>query len=176
MFDWGDIQTDPNFGNYRIQQNESGQWRIVLLDFGAVMHYEPEFLRPVTSMVLGACQNDYPRIKQAAIDFGMMKPQYPEEVHQDFSGLCQLLVEPFTYHHNTVPEDALNAEGDYRFAYSDLPKRAAKYAAKSALSKYFAIPPKEFAFLSRKLLGVYSFIAALEAEFDPQDMLEDYLG
>jgi predicted unusual protein kinase regulating ubiquinone biosynthesis (AarF/ABC1/UbiB family) len=147
----------------------------VLLDFGAVLHYQTDFLQPVKDMVLGACENNYPRIKKAAISFGMMQEEYPEEVHEDFSGLCQLLVEPFTYGHNAVPTNALNNKGEYRFAHSDLPKRAAKYAAKSALSQYFAMPPKEFAFLSRKLLGVYSFISALDAEFNSQKMLDKYL-
>lgn len=174
LFEWGDMQTDPNFGNYRIQQQADGSHAIVLLDFGAVLHYDEEFLSPVKSMVLGACHNDYPRIRQAAIDFGMMKEEYPEDVHRDFSGLCQLLVEPFTYRHHEVPPTAVNGQGEYCFARSDLPVRAAKYAAKSALSKYFAIPPKEFAFLSRKLLGVYSFISALQSEFDPQDLLDKY--
>lgn len=174
LFDWACIQTDPNFGNYRIQHCKNNDYRIVLLDFGAVLHYEVSFLRPVKSMIIGACRNDLVAIKQGAIDFGMMKLSYPEEVHQDFIGLCQLLVEPFTYHHGAPPVIAINEQGEYRFAHSDLPKRAVKYAARSALSKYFAIPPKEFAFLSRKLLGVYSFIAALEAEFDPQHLLDHY--
>ena len=174
LFEWGDMQTDPNFGNYRIQQRPDGSHAIVLLDFGAVLHYEEAFLKPVRSMIIGACHNDYPIIRQAAIDFGMMKPEYPEEVHKDFSGLCKLLVEPFTYHHSDVPENAVNEKGEYCFISSDLPLRAAKYAAKSALSKYFAIPPREFAFLSRKLLGVYSFISALGAEFDPQPILDKY--
>lgn len=174
MFDWGDMQTDPNFGNYRIQKNSKGEYKLVLLDFGAVLHYEESFLKPVKSIVLGACSNRYEQIKQGAIDFGMMKAEYPEEVHRDFAGLCTLLVEPFTYQYGSAPADAITVEGTYRFARSDLPKRAAKYAAKSALSKYFAIPPKEFAFLSRKLLGVYSFVSALEAEFNPQAMLESY--
>ncbi len=175
MFDWGDMQTDPNFGNYRIQKTPKDEYKLVLLDFGAVLHYEESFLRPVKSIIFGACQNQYEQIKQGAIDFGMMKKEYPEEVHKDFAGLCSLLVEPFTFQYGTPPAEAVTAEGAYRFAHSDLPKRAAKYAAKSALSKYFAIPPKEFAFLSRKLLGVYSFISALEAEFNPQPLLKKYL-
>lgn len=174
VFDWGELQTDPNFGNYRIQMTEAGRARIVLLDFGAVLSYSEDFLGPLKAMILGACQHDYPRVRAGAIALGMMKEEYPEEVHRDFAALCSLLVEPFVFDVQSMPAEALNSEGQYRWANSRLPKRAAKKAATSAMSKYFAVPPKEFAFLSRKLLGVYSFIAALEAEFNPDQMLVEY--
>jgi predicted unusual protein kinase regulating ubiquinone biosynthesis (AarF/ABC1/UbiB family) len=176
VFEWGEIQTDPNFGNYRLQPDESGSYRIVLLDFGAVLQYNENFLRPVKGIILGSCADSYPQVRQGAIDLGMMQPSYPEEVHRDFADLCGLLIEPFVYHHRETPKEAINAAGEYRWGASLLPKRAAKKAAFSAMSKYFAVPPKEFAFLSRKLLGVYSFIAALDAEFDPAGMLEKYSG
>ena len=175
VFEWGEIQTDPNFGNYRIQKNSDGHYGIVLLDFGAVLKYEESFLQPVKSIILGAYKNDYAQVRQGAIRLGMMKEEYPEEVHKDFADLCYLLVEPFVHQHRQVPEGTLNEQGEYRWGNSDLPVRAAKFAAKSAMSKYFAIPPKEFAFLSRKLLGVYSFISALDAEFNPTGILDKYL-
>jgi len=177
VFDWGELQTDPNFGNYRIQFDSSGAGsdRIVLLDFGAVMEYDRKFLQIVKSMILAAYQDSYEQIRQGAIDLEMMQEHYPEQVHEDFAALCRLLLEPFVHKHENIPAHALNAEGEYCWANSQLPKRAAKHAASSAMSKYFAIPPKEFAFLSRKLLGVYSFIAVLQAEFNPDDILLPYL-
>lgn len=175
VFEWGEIQTDPNFGNYRLQQQEDGSYRIALLDFGAVLKYEKSFLKPVIAIILGAYKNNYAQVKQGAIDLGMMQEEYPEEVHKDFAELCYLLVEPFVFQHRSVPAGTLNSKNEYCWGKSDLPKRAAKFATKSAISKYFAIPPKEFAFLSRKLLGVYSFISALDAEFNPTGILDKYL-
>ncbi len=175
VFEWGEIQTDPNFGNYRLQSDDDGKYRIVLLDFGAVLKYDDDFLKPVISIILGAYKNNYAQVKQGAIDLGMMQEEYPEEVHKDFADLCCLLVEPFVHQHREVPLGTLNKNGEYRWGNSNLPKRAAKFAAKSAMSKYFSVPPREFAFLSRKLLGVYSFISALDAEFNPTDILDKYL-
>ena len=37
------------------------------------------------------------------------------------------------------------------------------------------MPPKEFVFLNRKLIGVYTFIAVLNAEFNGEDLLREYL-
>lgn len=177
VFSWGELQTDPNFGNYRIQidTTEAEQDRIVLLDFGAVLSYDDSFLSPLKAMLLGAYHDDEARIRDGAIALGMMQANYPEQVHNDFADLCRLLIEPFVHQSRAeIPREAINDHGEYCWATSRLPKRAAKHAASSALSKYFAVPPQEFAFLSRKLLGVYSFISALEAEFNPDGMLDLY--
>ncbi len=176
VFVWGELQTDPNFGNYRIQIDESGQHldKIVLLDFGAVLSYEDDFLQPVKDMLLGAYHNDDHRIRQGAIALGIMQESFPATVHQDFAALCQLLIEPFVHQQREVPAHAVNAQGEYCWGRSRLPRRAGKHAANSAMSKHFIVPPKEFAFLSRKLLGVYSFIAALDAQFNPEGVLDEF--
>ncbi|CAA0107432.1 putative protein kinase UbiB [BD1-7 clade bacterium] len=175
LFEWGELQTDPNFGNYRVQIDENGDDRIVLLDFGAVLSYDDAFLMPVKDMLLGAYQSDYERIRRGAVALGIMQEDYPDAVHDDFAELCLLLVEPFVHQSRDTDPSQVNTKGEYRWHSSRLPKRAAKHAATSAMSKYFAVPPKEFAFLSRKLLGVYSFIAALDAEFNPDEMLDRFV-
>lgn len=175
LFQWGQLQTDPNFGNYRIRTDSQGRGEIVLLDFGSVINYPDSFLLPVRQMLLGAYTLDRQAVKQGAIDLGIMQQDFPENVQEDFADLCFLLMEPFIHRHTSCPGDALNAQGEYRWAQSRLPKRAARHAARSAMSRYFAIPPKDFAFLSRKLLGVYSFISALGAEFDAQGMLDTFI-
>ena len=48
--------------------------------------------------------------------------------------------------------------------------------ARSAISRYFKIPPKEFVFLNRKLVGVYTFISVLDAEFNGQELLRNYIA
>ena len=180
LFRWGEIQTDPNFGNYRILIDDSGgeDDKIVLLDFGAVLQYEDDFLQPVKDMLLGAYRDDDARIIDGAIALGIMQSQFPEEVLRDFVILCRLLVEPFVHSSGQklqqAPDAAVSANGEYCWAQSRLPRRAGKHAATSAMSKHFIVPPKEFAFLSRKLLGVYSFIAALDAEFNPDNMLDNF--
>jgi hypothetical protein len=51
----------------------------------------------------------------------------------------------------------------------------ARQAARSAISRYFKVPPKEFVFLNRKLIGVYTFIAVLNSEFNGEPILKTYL-
>jgi predicted unusual protein kinase regulating ubiquinone biosynthesis (AarF/ABC1/UbiB family) len=187
VFQWKTLQTDPNFGNYRVRlaaenvEVDVGKVngdKIVLLDFGAVIRYEDDFIQPVKQMIQGAIAGDFNAVKQGGIGLGLMQEDFPDEVHQDFAELCYLLVEPFVYQERGLTADTVNyvnSAGEYLWAESKLPKRAGKHAAKSALSKHFKVPPKEFTLLSRKLLGVYSFIAALQGEFNASEIAKRYI-
>jgi predicted unusual protein kinase regulating ubiquinone biosynthesis (AarF/ABC1/UbiB family) len=44
LYDWGTLQTDPNFGNYLVQVGARSD-RLVLLDFGSTLRCEDRFLR-----------------------------------------------------------------------------------------------------------------------------------
>jgi len=179
LFAWKTLQTDPNFGNYRIQlaQEDASTVKdgIALLDFGAVRVFDDDFIEPVRQMISGSYYQDKAQTIAGAIGLGLMQEDYPDNVHEDFYQLCLLLLEPFHLAKTVQESPFLNHQRQYCWAKSQLPKRAAKHAAKSALSQYFAVPPKEFALLSRKLLGVYAFLATLEAEFDPEPFIQPWL-
>lgn len=177
VFDWSELQTDPNFGNYRIRPkaNKGDIDQIVLLDFGAVKTFPASFIEPVRTIIRAAYQHDTSQVIEGAIALNMIQPEYPEQVKISFAELCTGLVEPLNYDCEKLPASAFNKQQAYRWAHSNLPRRIAKQATKAAYSKYFAIPPREFTFLSRKLLGVYTFIAALDAEFDGREALAVYL-
>jgi len=85
------------------------------------------------------------------------------------------MLEPFTGNPTELPAEIVNENGEYRWQASNLPRRVAKIAAKSAFRKHFDIPPKEFVFLNRKLIGVYTFISVLGAEFNGRELIEPYL-
>ena len=177
VFEWKVLQTDPNFGNYRVELNNAED-KIGLIDFGSVKAFDDDFIEPVRLMITGAVLDDKSKAIQGAIGLGIMQVEFPKDVKDDFYDLCRLLVEPFYLSKQSSSKECpeyLNNNNQYCWAKSELPKRAAKHAAKSALSKYFKVPPKEFTFLSRKLLGVYAFISALEAEFNPDGFLDKWL-
>ncbi|MCK5880992.1 MAG: hypothetical protein KAG18_03890, partial [Sinobacterium sp.] len=172
VFEWKILQTDPNFGNYRVHlvsDNNDDKDTIGLIDFGAVKSMDDDFIESLQLMIIGAYQQNKEKTLAGAIKLGLMQEVFPDDVKQDFYELCLILVEPFHLSSSNPESEFLNEKGDYRWSASALPKRAAKHAARSALGKYFTVPPKEFALLSRKLLGVYSFIAALDAQFNPDN-------
>lgn len=178
LFEWGEIQTDPNFGNYRIRiAEEAGTEsdQIVLLDFGAVQQYPDSFLEPVRDMIRASYEQDLERVIEGGTKLHFMSESWPEDVLRRFGEVCMSVLEPLAPANGEWPEFAVNDQGQYRWKQSDLPSRVARQAARSAISRYFRIPPKEFVFLNRKLIGVYTFIAVLRSEFNGEDLLQDYL-
>ncbi|MDI9246218.1 AarF/ABC1/UbiB kinase family protein [Marinobacter sp. CHS3-4] len=180
LFVWSEIQTDPNFGNYRIRiAGEGGASsthdQIVLLDFGAVQVYSPEFLDPVIQMIRCSYEGDLDGVVDGGIKLKFMSRDWPQDVLNKFGSVCMSVLEPLSSDHSQWPEYAVNDQGQYRWKQSDLPSRVARQAARSAISRYFKVPPKEFVFLNRKLIGVYTFIAVLHAEFNGEPLLKEYL-
>lgn len=177
LFSWKEIQTDPNFGNYRIRlaDHECADDKIVLLDFGAVQKYPDSFIDPVCDMIYASYIRDLDRVIAGGIKLHFMHDDWPPKVLAEFGEVCMAVLEPLADRDIDVPENALNEQGEYRWKQSDLPTRIAKQAAMSAVSRYFKIPPKEFVFLNRKLVGVYTFISVLSAEFNGRDILKPYL-
>ena len=180
LFVWGEIQTDPNFGNYRIRiagENgaDSEHDQIVLLDFGAVQSYSSDFLDPVIQMIRASYEGDLDAVIDGGVKLRFMSREWPAEVLEKFGSVCMSVLEPLSRDQNNWPDYAVNDKGQYRWKQSDLPSRVARQAAKSAINRYFKVPPKEFVFLNRKLIGVYTFIAVLNAEFNGEEMLREYL-
>ena len=177
LFVWHEIQTDPNFGNYRIRIDEDDV-RLVLLDFGAVQRYQLSFIRPVCSMIRSAYERDLDGVIDGGIALHFMRGEWPRDVLEQFGNVCMAVLEPLVPLKSKGVEKAkyCDEQGRYLWNESDLPTRIAKIAARSAVSRYFKIPPKEFVFLNRKLVGVYTFISVLRARFDGEPILREYLG
>lgn len=178
LFEWGEIQTDPNFGNYRIRiADEAGNDRdqIVLLDFGAVQEYSDAFLDPVIQMIRASYEQDVSGVIDGGIRLHFMRREWPDEVLDKFGRVCMSVLEPLAPASQGWPDYAVNEHGQYRWKQSDLPSRVAREAARSAISRYFRVPPREFVFLNRKLIGVYTFIAVLRAEFNGEPLLREFL-
>ncbi len=180
LFEWGEIQTDPNFGNYRIRiAGEAGgdadHDQIVLLDFGAVQSYSDVFLNPVIGMIKASYEQDLESVIEGGMTLNFMSREWPDDILCRFGEVCMSVLEPLARADHEWPAYAVNDQGQYRWKQSDLPSRVARQAARSAISRYFRIPPKEFVFLNRKLIGVYTFIAVLNAEFNGEDLLVKYL-
>lgn len=176
LYLWGEIQTDPNFGNYRIRLSSDGSPdRIVLLDFGAVQRYENKFLDPVRNMIQASYEKNLQAVIEGGIELRFMDRNWPDDILARFGEVCMAVLEPLSPATDEKPDYALNDHGQYCWKQSDLPNRVARQATRSAISRYFRIPPREFIFLNRKLVGVYTFIAVLGAEFNGEPILREYL-
>lgn len=182
FFVWGELQTDPNFGNYRIRiadDDKNDVDQVVMLDFGATRQFNPAFLSAFYQLMQAALQRDLQGVIAAATTMEFLRPDMPRDVADGFAEVCCLVMEPFRGPDDVdsdTPKEAFNAEGKYCWGKSNLPKRASAMMGRAALSRYFKIPPAEFLFLNRKLVGVYTFMAVMDAESDMRGEMAKYLA
>ena len=60
IFEWGEMQTDPNFGNYlvRLGNGQDIQDKIVLLDFGAIRQFDEHLLSVARQLIQAGYQHN----------------------------------------------------------------------------------------------------------------------
>ena len=175
LYEWGMLQTDPNFGNYLLRLDDRRKKiahdELVLIDFGSVLHCSEYFLCSLRQTIEAGQQHDYPRLVEGLIALGCLQQETSEDGRKIFADFCMHLLEPLRAPEQ-LPAEYLNAKGEYCWGKSQLMRRAAKKAAVATTSRHFAAPSRDFALIARKLTGLFNFIAALDAEFNAHDMVQ----
>lgn len=177
VFEWNKMQTDPNFGNYLLRIGETPeQDQIVLLDFGAIRDFDNDVLGPGREMIRASFHHDTDRLIRALNALDFLARNAPRKLLEEFSELCfeavEVLQDPDRY---PPPASVLNENGEYCWGKSNLPNRIMNRAGRNALSVHFDVPPKEFIFLARKLLGAYTFLHVIESEVRGNTILEPFI-
>jgi len=177
LYKWGLLQTDPNFGNYLLRLDDSAKENdeLVLLDFGSILECDKGFLVHLGNTILAGQEDDRELMIESLIGLGCLHEDSAEEAKDSFSSFCRHLLEPLRPP-GELPREFLNNQGEYCWGKSQLLRRAGKKAANSAVSLQFAIPSRDFAMIARKLTGVFTFIAVLNAEFNAHDMVHSYIA
>jgi predicted unusual protein kinase regulating ubiquinone biosynthesis (AarF/ABC1/UbiB family) len=177
LYRWGLLQTDPNFGNYliRLETRGHGSDELILLDFGSILECDKKFLFHLGNTILAGQRDDRTLLVESLVGLGCLHKDSDEQTKESFSEFCMHLLEPLRPPEN-LPVEFLNKDGEYCWGKSQLLRRAGKTAASSALSKQFAVPSREFAMIARKLTGVFTFIAVLNAEFNAHDLVNQYIA
>ncbi len=174
VYVWGLMQTDPNFGNYRIALGEKSD-ELILLDFGALAECPEAFLDALGKTVAAGQQGDTDEVVAGLTELGCLTADSSVQAQQMFAEFCLHLLEPLR-EPGELPSEMLNQKGEYRWGASNLLRRAGSHAADSALSRHFSTPSREFAFVARKLTGVFTFIAVLNAEFNGAELLKQHVA
>jgi len=118
-FDWGLMQTDPNFGNYRIIIDSQGKNdSIGLLDFGAVHHLPSSFSAALKKTIIAAHEGDVNTTIEGAIELGCLRDSDDITVKRSFAEFCCFILEPFAADLSQVPEFARTKNGLYDCACS----------------------------------------------------------
>jgi len=169
LYDWGMLQSDPNFGNYLVDTKTEPD-ALVLLDFGSILDCEEDFLYHLRRVIAAGMEEDEEGIVEGLIGLECLQPDASEAGRAMFADFCLHLLEPLRPPER-LPQDKLNRRGQYRWAQSRLMQRAGKMAVASTTSRHFTTPSRDFALIARKLTGVFTFISVLGAEFNGHDIV-----
>jgi predicted unusual protein kinase regulating ubiquinone biosynthesis (AarF/ABC1/UbiB family) len=178
LYDWGFLQTDPNFGNYLLclddRRKKVARDELALLDFGSVLDCSEDFLFHLRHTIDAGQRQDVPGLVKGLVGLGCLQPDASEEGQQMFADFCMHLLEPLR-EPGQLPQEYLNADGQYCWGKSRLMRRAGKQAALSATSRHFTTPSRDFALIARKLTGVFNFISVLDAQFNAHEMIQTHI-
>jgi hypothetical protein len=162
LFEFGFMQTDPNFANYLFEPDSS---RLVLLDFGASREFPPEFVERYRRICQAMITRDREEIRRAAVAIGYLGGDESEGSAKALADLIILLGEP------------LRHPGSYDFGGSRLAARARDAGFDLVVRKGFMrAPPPETIFLHRKLAGTFFLCARIGARVDTRALVAPYLG
>lgn len=169
IFEWGLLQTDPNFGNYLLELDDRRKSvandKLVLLDFGAAMILPETTLYYLQQVIVAGQEQNIKPLISGLLGLGWLKADASEQACQTFATFCIELLEPLRKPEQ-LPAEYLNKDGEYCWAKSKLMQRASKQGAANASSRHFTPPARDFVLVARKLTGVFTFISVLNAEFN----------
>lgn len=160
LFDFGLMQTDPNFANYRYQP-ESG--RLVLLDFGAARTVDPVTARGYHRLLMAGLDGDRDASRVAAVQAGFLSNAMVERHAAAIDRMIDVVITEMA---KTGPFDF----GDRAFV-GILRDQGMDIGADR---ESWHIPPVDTLFVQRKISGTALLAAKLKARVDVRSMVEQY--
>ncbi len=171
VFDLGLMQVDPNFGNFLIGTEGCS---LCLLDFGSVLELDTALQGALADAIIAGHAGDDDLLQDALLRLGCLRADSSDYAKETFRAFVRHLLEPLR-HPDDLPRHYLGADGSYCWGRSELLSRAGRQAAGSMTSRHFNLPSGDFALIARKLTGVFTFIAVLDAQFNAWDIVAPYI-
>ncbi|MEL6168088.1 MAG: AarF/ABC1/UbiB kinase family protein [Pseudomonadota bacterium] len=161
LFVWGEIQSDPNFANYRYNA-ETG--RIILLDFGATRTLSAGIVNLYGRLFRAGLNGDVEALASAVGDFGL----FPEGADPDHRARIMTMVE--------WAFDAVRSSERYDFSDKTLSRRMQDESLRLASEGYVPPPvPMDALYLQRKFAGLFLLASRLDASVPLRAILERWL-
>lgn len=155
LFEFGFMQSDPNFGNFLVDGDS-----LVLVDLGSAIEIDGVVQQRVRDLITLSTRGDHDRLVAAFREWGWVGDE-PEELVRPIADLMILITEP------------LRARGAYDFAASDLAERARNLGMDLIFRRGMRRPPPpEMVFVNRKLGGSFLLCAKLGAKIKVREMAE----
>ena len=162
LFDFGVMQTDPNFANFRYRR-ETGE--IVLLDFGACRPVDPAVANGYRNMLDAGLRGNAQEVLAATIEAGFMMPIVAEKHPERVNRMIDIVI-------NEMRADAPFDFGNRAF----IPLLREEGYAIAQDKDTWAFPPIETLFVQRKVSGTALLGARLKAKVNIRRITEEVLG
>jgi predicted unusual protein kinase regulating ubiquinone biosynthesis (AarF/ABC1/UbiB family) len=161
LFEFGVMQTDPNFANYRYDRQTG---RLALLDFGATRVIAPGTIAAYRSMISAGLRGDGDGLLEAALDAGVVGRGALDHHRSAIEEMVRIVVQEIT-------RPGAFDFGDRSFVSSlrDLGMAIA------ADQRAWHVPPSDILFTQRKISGTALLAARLRARVNVRDLLAAYL-
>ncbi|MEC7742193.1 MAG: AarF/ABC1/UbiB kinase family protein [Pseudomonadota bacterium] len=161
MFEFGAMQTDPNFANYRFQPDTG---RLVLLDFGAARDVDPPTARGYRSLLSAGLSGDRDAVREAAQAAGFLG----EAAVARHRALVDRMID--------IVVTEMNRPGPFDFGDRGFVEVLREQGMEMAADRStWHIPPVETLFVQRKVSGTALLAARLEARIDVRKLVRPYL-
>ena len=162
LFEFGVIQSDPNFANYRFQPDTG---RLVLLDFGAARPVTGETALAYRQLLQAGLDKDRSAVRDAAVAAGFVGRGAVDRYATQLDKMIEIILVEL---HRPGPFDF----GDRRFVGALREHGTAIAADKAA----WHVPPADILIVQRKISGTALLAARLEARVDVRALAGQALG
>jgi len=161
LFEFGLMQTDPNFANYRYDPETK---QLILLDFGATRSFAPALAQGYREVIAAALAGDRAAMAQAALAIGYFDASTLPRHQAAVLDMFEMALAP------------LRTDKNFDFGATDMVQRLRKAGIALGLEREFwHIPPVDTLFLHRKLGGLYLLAARLQARVNVQQLVRPFL-
>jgi predicted unusual protein kinase regulating ubiquinone biosynthesis (AarF/ABC1/UbiB family) len=161
LFEFGYMQTDPNFANYRWQE-ESG--KIVLLDFGAARPVPDETVDAYRRLMRAGLDSNCDVLRDTLIDAGFISPIAMQRHKPALDAMIKILM------------SHLGKPGLFDFADRSFVDKLRKQVETIATDRNsWHIPPADTLFVQRKVSGTALLAIRMKSKLPLRDMVEKIL-
>ena len=162
LFEFGYMQTDPNFANFRWQADTS---RIVLLDFGAAREVPVELSDAYAALLSAGLAEDRESLLAALLEVGFISPALQTRHQRSLDHMIEVLM------------GHLGKPGDFDF--SDRAFVAQLRGDIETIGRdrqAWHVPPAQTLFVQRKISGTALLAIRLQARLPLRQMVADTLA
>ena len=161
LFEFGLMQTDPNFANYRYDTVSD---RLILLDFGATRAFSPDLVASYRALLAAGLAGDGAAAGAAMIAIGLIAADAPDRPRAAIAALFETAFAP------------LRAGGVFDFGDNSIAASVRQEGLEMATDRdFWHIPPIDALFLQRKFAGLFLLGSRLRARVDMAALLAPHV-